>query len=129
MTKFDDHYECIVIGGGPAGATVATLLAQHRHKPLLLERATFPRHHIGESLMPETYWTFKRLGMLEKLGVSDYPRKQSVGVVVFGEQNGANYGLAGNRVVAFRISIAHMLAKRGGSHVIGGYRGWCPSLD
>jgi len=76
--KFKEHYECIVVGGGPAGATAATLLAQHGHKPLLLERATFPRHHIGESLMPETYWTFKRLGMLEKLGASDYPRKQSV---------------------------------------------------
>jgi len=78
MMNFEDHYECIVIGGGPAGATVATLLARHGHKPLLLERETFPRHHIGESLMPQTYWTFERLGMLEKLGVSDYPRKESV---------------------------------------------------
>ncbi|MEE8169748.1 MAG: NAD(P)/FAD-dependent oxidoreductase, partial [Phycisphaerae bacterium] len=37
-----------------------------------------PRHHIGESLMPQTYWTFKRLGMLEKLKASDFVRKQSV---------------------------------------------------
>ena len=39
---------------------------------------TVPRHHIGESLMPQTYETFKRLGVLEKLKASDYPRKQSV---------------------------------------------------
>jgi len=71
-------YDCVVIGGGPAGATVGTLLADRGHRVLILERATFPRHHIGESLMPQTYWTFKRLGMLEKLAASDFPTKQSV---------------------------------------------------
>ncbi len=71
-------FDCIVIGGGPAGATCATLLAKHGRRVLLLEAATFPRHHIGESLMPHTYWTFKRLGMLEKLNASHFPRKESV---------------------------------------------------
>ncbi len=75
---FDEHYECVVVGGGPAGATTATILAQHGRKPLLLERSAFPRQHIGESLMPQTYWTFKRLGMLEKMQASDFPRKESV---------------------------------------------------
>ncbi len=71
-------FDCIVIGGGPAGATVAALLADYAHDVLLLERLQFPRHHIGESLMPASYHTFKRLGMLEQLKASDFPRKQSV---------------------------------------------------
>jgi len=71
-------YDCIVIGGGPAGATAATILAQHGRSVIVLEQSSFPRPHIGESLMPQTYWTFKRLGMLEKLEASNFPRKESV---------------------------------------------------
>ena len=71
-------YDTIVIGGGPAGSTVATLVAEHGHRVLLLERATTPQFKIGESLIPATYWTFKRLGMLEKLRTSHFPQKYSV---------------------------------------------------
>ncbi len=70
--------DCVIMGGGPAGATAATVLADHGHRVHLLEKTSFPRHHIGESLMPATYWTFRRIGMLEKLARSDFPRKQSV---------------------------------------------------
>ncbi len=73
-----DGYDCVVVGGGPAGATVATVLADHGRSVVILEKAAFPRHHIGESLMPETYWTFKRIGMLDKLRATDFPRKESV---------------------------------------------------
>ena len=38
----------------------------------------FPRHHIGESLMTDTYWTFRRLGLLEKMRESPFVRKYSV---------------------------------------------------
>lgn len=71
-------YDVVVIGGGPGGATVATLVADAGHKVLLVERGRFPRFHIGESLMPETYWTFKRLGMLPKMKASNFVRKYSV---------------------------------------------------
>ena len=73
-----ETYDCIVIGGGPAGATAGTVLADHGRRVLILERGRFPRHHIGESLMPQTYWTFKRIGVLDKLAASAYPTKQSV---------------------------------------------------
>ena len=73
-----DYYDVIIVGGGPGGATTGTLLAKYGHDVLVLERSHFPRHHIGESLMPETYWTFERLGMLDKLKRSAYPVKQSV---------------------------------------------------
>jgi flavin-dependent dehydrogenase len=58
--------DVLVIGGGPAGSTTATLLAQHGYKVTLFERERFPRFHIGESLIPETYWVLRRLKMLDK---------------------------------------------------------------
>jgi flavin-dependent dehydrogenase len=70
--------EVIVIGGGPAGSTVAALVAEAGHSVQLFEREQFPRFSIGESLMPDTYWTFKRLGVLDKLKASAFPRKHSV---------------------------------------------------
>ena len=72
------NYDTIVIGGGPAGSTVATLVAEQGHRVLLLEREAEPTFKIGESLIPATYWTFKRLGMLEKLRASHFPQKYSV---------------------------------------------------
>jgi flavin-dependent dehydrogenase len=68
----------IVIGGGPAGSTAATLLAQQGVAVRLYEREAGPRFHIGESLMPETYWTFRRLGVLDRLRASAFVKKYSV---------------------------------------------------
>ena len=73
-----DHFDVVVIGGGPAGSTTAALVAEYGHRVLLLERAQFPRFQIGESLMPGTYWSFKRLGVLDKLRNSAFVRKYSV---------------------------------------------------
>lgn len=70
--------DVIVIGGGPSGATTATLVAQQGHAVRLLERERFPRYHIGESLIPETFWVLDRLGMLEKLRGSRFVNKHSV---------------------------------------------------
>src|SRR4051812_23823459 len=75
---FEDNFDVVVIGGGPGGATVGALTAEAGHKTLVLERAKFPRFHIGESLMPESYWVFQRLGMLPKLKDSNFVRKYSV---------------------------------------------------
>ena len=72
------QYDAIVIGGGPAGTTTATVLAQHGRRVLLLERERFPRYHIGESLMPYTWFTFERLGVLDWLKQSGSPLKHSV---------------------------------------------------
>src|SRR6187549_3059441 len=71
-------YDVIVIGGGPAGATVSTLLAQRDVRVALYERERFPRFHIGESLIPETYWVLQRLNMLPKMKASPFVKKYSV---------------------------------------------------
>jgi flavin-dependent dehydrogenase len=68
----------VVIGGGPAGSTVSTLIAQKGYRVDLFEREHFPRYHIGESLIPETYWVLKRLNMLGKMKDSQFIKKYSV---------------------------------------------------
>jgi len=74
----DRQRDVIVVGAGPAGSTVATLVAREGRDVLLLDRERFPRFRIGESLMPATYWTLERLGVLDKLQRSPFPRKHSV---------------------------------------------------
>lgn len=71
-------YDGLVIGGGPAGATAATVLAQQGRRVLLVEREPFPRYHIGESLMPYTWFTFERLCVLDWFERTGCPRKHSV---------------------------------------------------
>jgi len=72
------NYDVIVIGGGPAGSTAASILAREGRTVVLFEKERFPRHHIGESLMTDTYFTFERMGLLEKLKSSPFVRKYSV---------------------------------------------------
>ncbi len=78
MKPSQSRYDCIVMGGGPAGSTVAALIAEAGFQTLLVEREAMPRPYIGESLMPETYWIFERLGVLDKLKASPYPHKVGV---------------------------------------------------
>jgi flavin-dependent dehydrogenase len=73
-----DTCDVVVIGGGPAGATVSTLIAQRGYRVELFEREHFPRYHIGESLIPETYWVLQRLNMLDKMRTSPFVKKYSV---------------------------------------------------
>src|SRR5512134_2496292 len=70
--------DVVVIGGGPAGSTTSTLIAQRGYRVQLFERERFPRFHIGESLIPETYWVLKRLNMLPKMQQSQFVKKYSV---------------------------------------------------
>src|SRR5262244_1944729 len=74
----DTNFDVIVMGGGPAGSSVASILAREGRQVVLFEKEGFPRHHIGESLMTDTYWTFDRMGLLEKLKESPFIRKYSV---------------------------------------------------
>jgi geranylgeranyl reductase family protein len=73
-----NQFDVIVMGGGPAGSTVASILAREGRSVVLFEKEQFPRHHIGESLMTDTFWTFQRMGLLDKLKQSPFVRKYSV---------------------------------------------------
>ena len=85
------EYEVIVVGGGPAGSTTAALIAERGHRVLLLERSAVPRFHVGESLIPETWWTLRRLGLLDQLRDSGFPRKYSVQFVSDGHRESAPF--------------------------------------
>lgn len=61
-----EHFDVVVIGGGPSGSTVSTLTAMQGHRVLLLDRVQHPRYSIGESLLPSTIH-----GIVPILGVSD----------------------------------------------------------
>ncbi len=71
-------YDVVVAGGGPAGATVAALVAQLGHRVLLVEKAAQPEFRIGESLMPATFDVLHRLGVLDEMRRSHFPAKHSV---------------------------------------------------
>lgn len=69
--------DVIIIGGGPAGSTVATLLAREGFSVQVLERAKFPREHVGESLLPYCYPILKDLGVYDEM-VARFVRKPGV---------------------------------------------------
>src|SRR5213082_3259018 len=71
-------YDALIIGAGPAGTAAATILAEHGHGVLVLEREKFPRYHIGESLLPFTFYPLQRLGLLERMRASAFVKKYSV---------------------------------------------------
>lgn len=65
-------YDVIVIGGGPAGSTAATRLAQRGRRVLLIEKEQFPRFHIGESLLPCSMPLIEELGAMKRLEAADF---------------------------------------------------------
>lgn len=76
--RTNGDYDVCVMGGGPAGTAAATFLQRAGHRCVALEQSTFPRYHIGESLIPHTFGPLERLGLLPKLRESHFPEKFSV---------------------------------------------------
>ena len=78
METTTESSDALIIGGGPAGSAAAAVLAQHGHRVLVLEREKFPRYHIGESLLPFTFHSLQRLGLIGKMRKSAFVKKYSV---------------------------------------------------
>ncbi len=59
--------EVLVIGGGPAGTTVSSILKNKGHDVVLIDKDKHPRFHIGESLLPMNLPILERLGVLDEI--------------------------------------------------------------
>ncbi len=77
MTRERKDYDVIVVGGGPAGSTVASRLRQHGRSVVLFEKERFPRFHIGESLLPCSMPLFEKLGVMPALERANFLPKHA----------------------------------------------------
>jgi flavin-dependent dehydrogenase len=89
-------YDAAVIGGGPAGSTVATSLARGGRSVVVFEKEKFPRFHVGESLLPFSLPIFEKIGVAEKIRAAGFQEKY--GAFFWNEQTG------GTRPVVFARS-------------------------
>jgi FADH2 O2-dependent halogenase len=64
-----------IIGGGPAGASMAAYLAKAGVKCTVFESELFPRPHVGESLVPSSTRVFRDLDFLKVMEENKFPRK------------------------------------------------------
>jgi len=72
--RVDWETEICVIGGGPAGSTIACRLGLFGHKVLLVEKHDFPRTHVGESLSPAILPLLDALGVRERIQTERFLR-------------------------------------------------------
>src|SRR5450432_3181610 len=68
-TPSNAAFQCdvLVVGGGPAGATIGALLGEQGRDVVVMEKAHHPRFHIGESLLPANAALFDKLGVRDQV--------------------------------------------------------------
>jgi flavin-dependent dehydrogenase len=69
-------YDVAVIGAGPAGAAIASLLVQNSYSTVILEKSIFPRFAIGESLLPQSMSLLDKCGLLKALPTDAFQIKK-----------------------------------------------------
>jgi flavin-dependent dehydrogenase len=90
MIEADPRYDFdfAVAGGGPAGSSAAISLRQHGHSVVLFERETFPRFHIGESLLSTANDAFAALGVAKQIESAGFPEKWGARLFTHDGQSG-----------------------------------------
>ncbi|HYA25910.1 MAG TPA: tryptophan 7-halogenase, partial [Terriglobales bacterium] len=75
MSASVPDFEVGIIGGGPAGSSMAAYLAKSGVNCVVFEREIMPRPHVGESLVPSSTRVFRDLNFLHKMEEAKFPRK------------------------------------------------------
>jgi flavin-dependent dehydrogenase len=88
MTNPRYDFDFAVAGGGPAGSSAAISLGQHGHSVVLFERDTFPRFHIGESLLSTANDAFATLGVAKRIKAACFPEKWGARLFTHDGQSG-----------------------------------------
>ncbi|WP_427161257.1 NAD(P)/FAD-dependent oxidoreductase [Aliinostoc sp. HNIBRCY26] len=72
-----NHYDVVIVGGGPAGSTTGTLLKKYNPqlRVLILEKEKFPRDHVGESQLPQISEILDEMGCWDKVEAANFPIK------------------------------------------------------
>lgn len=104
MASRPSHAQVLVVGGGPAGATTATLLARAGIDAVLAERDHFPRYHVGESLLPSALTFLDLMGAREKVEAFGFQRKPGAHIEWGRQQWDLYFGeLSGNNSYSFQV--------------------------
>jgi len=99
MTNTAYDFTFAVAGGGPAGCSAAISLAQRGHSVILFERETFPRFHIGESLLSTANDAFASLGIAERMAAACFPEKWGARLYTHDGRSGRGVNFADVREV------------------------------
>jgi flavin-dependent dehydrogenase len=87
-------FDFAVAGGGPAGSSAAIALKNHGHSVVLFERETFPRFHIGESLLSTANEAFAKLGVADRMAAASFPEKWGARLLTHDGQSGRGVDFA-----------------------------------
>ena len=114
--------DILVIGGGPGGSACATLLADRGYRVVLLERAQFPREHVGESLLPASIPVLEQIGVMPAIENAGFVVKHGATLVWGKDPNPWSWYFAddpGQRPTSFQVvrsEFDHILLRNAAEH-------------
>ena len=114
--------DIVVIGGGPGGSACATLLADQGYSVVLLERARFPREHVGESLLPASIPVLEQIGVMPAIEAAGFVVKRGATLVWGKDPEPWSWYFAddpGQRPASFQVvrsEFDHILLKNAAEH-------------